>query len=91
MADLSLIGHTIDAAEGQAGANGVQGLQFSVRDSGNPCEQALGLATKQAKAHAEAIASGIGASLGAVVLAQEGGGTPVRVLTTAGGLLLAYR
>ena len=83
MTDLSLIGRTIDAAS-QAGANSVQGLQFSVRDEEPVRQQALGLATKQAKAHAQAIASGIGASLGAVVLAQEGGGTtPVRVLTTA--------
>ena len=81
MTDLSLIGRTIDAAS-QAGANSVQGLQFSVRDEEPVRQQALGLATKQAKAHAQAIASGIGASLGAVVLAQEGGGTPVRVLTT---------
>jgi uncharacterized protein YggE len=81
--DLSLIGRAIDAAS-QAGANNVQGLQFSVKDEEPVREQALGLATKQAKAHAQAIASGIGASLGAVVLAQEGGGTPtVRVLTSA--------
>ena len=80
MTDLSLIGRTIDAAS-QAGANSVQGLQFSVQDEEPVRQQALGLATKQARAHAQAIASGIGASLGAVVLAQEGGGTtPVRVL-----------
>lgn len=82
MTDLSLIGRTIDAAS-QAGANSVQGLQFSVQDEEPLREQALGLATKQAKAHAQAIASGIGASLGAVVLAQEGGGVSVRALTTA--------
>jgi uncharacterized protein YggE len=82
MTDLSLIGRTIDAAS-QAGANSVQGLQFSVQDEEPVRQQALGLATKQAKAHAQAIASGIGASLGAVVLAQEGGGVSVRTLTNA--------
>jgi uncharacterized protein YggE len=39
------------------------------------------MAAKQAKARAQAIASGIGASLGAVVFAQEGGGVTVRALT----------
>jgi uncharacterized protein YggE len=82
MTDLSLIGRTIDAAS-QAGANSVQGLQFSIQDEEPVRQQALGLATKQAKAHAQAIASGIGASLGAVVLAQEGGGVVVRSLTNA--------
>jgi hypothetical protein len=77
--DLSLIGRAIDAAS-QAGANNVQGLQFSVQDAEPPRQQALGLAAKQAKAHAQAIASALGASLGAVVLAQEGGGIPVPVL-----------
>jgi uncharacterized protein YggE len=76
MTDLSLIGRTIDAAS-QAGANNVQGLQFSIQDEEPVRQQALGLATKQAKAHAQAIASGIGASLGAVVQAQEGGAVAV--------------
>jgi len=81
MTDLSLIGRTIDAAS-QAGANSVQGLQFRVQDEETVRQQALGLATKQAKAHAQAIASGIGASLGAVVSAQEGGGVTVRAVTS---------
>jgi uncharacterized protein YggE len=81
MTDLSLIGRTIDAAS-QAGANSVQGLQFSIQDEEPVRQQALSLATKQAKAHAQAIASGIGASLGAVVAAQEGGGVSVRALAS---------
>jgi uncharacterized protein YggE len=80
MTDLSLIGRTIDAAS-QAGANNVQGLQFRIQDEEPVRQQALGMAAKQAKAHAQAIASGIGASLGAVVFAQEGGGVTVRALT----------
>jgi uncharacterized protein YggE len=80
--DLSLIGRTIDAAS-QAGANNVQGLRFGVQDEDPVRLQALGLATKQAKAHAQAIASGLGGSLGNVVLAQEGGGIAITPLTAA--------
>jgi uncharacterized protein YggE len=82
MTDLSLIGRAIDAAS-QSGANNVQGLQFSLQNDEPVREQALGLATKQAKAHAQAIASAIGGSLGAVVSVQEGGGATVRSLPVA--------
>jgi uncharacterized protein len=82
MSDLSLVGRTIDAAS-QAGANTVQGLRFTLQDEEPVRQQALGLATKQAKAHAQAIASGLGATLGAVVSAQEGGGTILPPLTNA--------
>jgi uncharacterized protein YggE len=80
--DLSLIGRVIDAAS-QAGANNVQGLRFALQDQEPSRQQALGLAAKQAKAHAQAIASGLGANLGAVVTAQEGGGVILPVLATA--------
>lgn len=82
MNDLSLIGRAIDAAS-QAGANNVQGLRFTLQNDESVREQALGLAAKQAKAHAQAIASGLGASLGAIVSAQEGGGALVRPLANA--------
>ena len=46
-------------------------------------QQALGLAAKQARAHADAIAAGLGARTGAVVSAQEGGGvSPVVIAGT---------
>jgi uncharacterized protein YggE len=82
MNDLSLIGRTIDAAS-QAGANNVQGLRFALQDQEPSRQQALVLAAKQAKAHAQAIASGLGANLGAVVSAQEGGGVILPVLAAA--------
>src|SRR5262245_56981199 len=82
MTDLSLIGRAIDAAS-QGGANNVQGLRFALQDQEPSRQQALGLAAKVAKAHAQAIASGLGASLGAVVSAQEGGGVILPVLATA--------
>ena len=80
--DLSLIGRAIDAAS-QAGANNVQGLRFALQDEEPSRQQALGLAAKQAKAHAQAIASGLGANLGAVISAQEGGGVILPVVAAA--------
>jgi uncharacterized protein YggE len=80
--DLSLIGRAIDAAS-QAGANNVQGLRFALQDEEPSRQQALGLAAKQAKAHAQAIASGLGANLGAVISAQEGGGVILPVVPAA--------
>jgi len=45
----------------------------------------LGQAAKQARAHADAIAAGLGAKTGAVVSAQEGGSvSPVVIAGTAG-------
>lgn len=84
--DLSLAGRAIDTAAG-AGATNVGGIQFTLKDSAPSRAQALRLATMQAKANAEAIASGLGKSLGAVMVAQEGSSvsvTPIDIRTTAG-------
>lgn len=69
--DLSLIGKLIDAAN-QAGANSVGGLNFGLQNPEPIEEQALGQAAKQAQAHANAIAAGLGARTGVVLSAQEG-------------------
>ena len=69
--DLSLIGRVIDAAS-QAGANTLHGLRFTLKDPEPLRAEALGLAAEQARAHAEAIASGLGRRIGAVLVAQEG-------------------
>jgi uncharacterized protein YggE len=75
--DLSIIGRLIDAANG-AGANTVGGLSFGLQDHDPAVQQALTAATKQALAHASAIASGLGGKAGAVVSAQEGSSyTPI--------------
>jgi uncharacterized protein YggE len=75
--DLSSIGKLIDAAN-QAGANNVGGLSFGLQDPEPKVQQALSAATKQAMAHAAAIATGLGSSLGPVVSAQQGSAyTPV--------------
>jgi uncharacterized protein YggE len=72
--DLSLIGRLIDTAN-QAGANSVGALSFSLQNPEPVTEQALGLAAKQAQAHANAIAAGLGAKTGVVISAQEGATT----------------
>jgi uncharacterized protein YggE len=69
--DLTIIGKLIDAAN-QAGANSVGNLSFGLQDSEPKIQQALAAATKQAMSHAGAIAAGLGATLGAVVTAQQG-------------------
>ena len=69
--DLSNIGKVIDAAS-QAGANSVQSLQFSIKDDEPVREQVLAQAAKEARSHAQAIAGGLGARIGAVLAAQEG-------------------
>jgi uncharacterized protein len=75
--DLSSTGSLIDTAN-QAGANSVGGLTFSLQNPDPLKQQALTLAAKQARAHADAIAAGLGGNTGAVVSAAEGSAyTPV--------------
>jgi uncharacterized protein len=75
--DLSSTGSLIDTAS-QAGANSVGGLTFSLQNPDPLKQQALTLAAKQARAHADAIAAGLGGNTGAVVSAAEGSAyTPV--------------
>ena len=69
--NLSLIGKLIDTGI-QAGGNRVSGLRFGLRDDQPARQQALKLATAQAKAHADAMASGLNLKAGAVVSIQEG-------------------
>jgi uncharacterized protein YggE len=69
--DLNLPGKIIDAAS-QAGANSVGSLSFGVRDPEPFIKQALTAASKQALAHAAAIAAGLGGNVGTVISASEG-------------------
>jgi uncharacterized protein len=87
--DLGSLGRLIDAANG-AGANSVGGLGFGLQDPDPHVQLALAAATKQAMAHAGAIASGLGGKVGAVVSAQEGGSyAPVVVNRDGAGAGLA--
>jgi uncharacterized protein YggE len=70
-ADLTLAGRIIDAAV-QAGANNISSLRFGLKDPDPARREALRLATQQARSHAEAIAQGLNARLGAVLAASEG-------------------
>jgi len=69
--DLSVVGKVIDAAV-QAGATNIGSLRFALRDPEPLRALALAAAAKQAKAHADAIASGLGANTGSVITAEEG-------------------
>jgi uncharacterized protein YggE len=87
--DLSIIGKLIDAANA-AGANTVGSLNFGLQDSEPLVQQALAQATKQALAHATAIASGLGGKIASVISAQEGSSySPVLALTGALGAAAA--
>lgn len=82
LSDLNAIGRVIDTAV-QAGATNVSGIRFTLRDPAPARAQALRLATMQAKSHAEAIASGLGMRLGAVLQAAEGGAVRIVPLVDA--------
>ena len=68
---ISLAGPVIDTSA-QSGATTISGLSFSLRDSELQRLQALKMATQQARAHADAMASAAGRTLGAVSFLQEG-------------------
>lgn len=76
--DLSLPGPLIDAASG-SGATNVNGLTFGLQNPDPTKQQALTAATKQALAHAGAIATGLGKVVGTVVSAQEASSSTVVV------------
>lgn len=68
--DTANAGRVIDAATA-AGANSVGGITFGVRDAVPLRQQALRLATQQARSNAEAIANGMSGRLGNVISAAE--------------------
>jgi len=65
------VGPLIDAAN-QAGANNISGPYYGLQNPDPEVQLALAAASKQALAHAAAIASGLGAKTGAIISAQEG-------------------
>jgi len=69
--NLATVGSLIDTAS-QAGGTNVSGINFGLQNPDPVVQQALGLAAKQAMAHAGAIAGGLGARAGAVISAQQG-------------------
>jgi uncharacterized protein len=81
--DLTLAGRTIDTAV-QAGATSIGGLSFQLKDSAPVRNQALREATQQARSRAEAIATGLGMRVGAIVMAAEGSTSAVIPYTVDG-------
>jgi len=71
--DLAKIGATIDAGI-RGGANRVDSFQLMLKDDSAARAQALKAAGQKARADAEAIASGLGVRVGAVLSADEGYG-----------------
>jgi uncharacterized protein YggE len=83
--DLSTIGNLIDTAN-QAGANSVSGITFGLQNPDPVKQQALTAAAKQARAHADAIAAGLGGKSGPVVSAVEASSyTPIYAGGVAAG------
>lgn len=81
--DLTIVGKVIDTATA-AGANNIQSLQFGLKDDQPARKQALQSASQQARAHADAMAAGLGAHTGAVLAVEEMGAsniTPVLAAT----------
>ena len=76
---LDQVGVLIDAAT-KAGANSVEGISFVLRDDSAKRGDALGIATKQALAKAEAIAASLGGRIVRVVETVEGGSTPTPIV-----------
>lgn len=86
ISDLNMAGRAVDTAAGN-GATSIGGIRFTLKDANPSRMQALRLATIQARQNAEAIASGLGKSLGNVVIAQDSYAvsvTPVDVRLGAG-------
>lgn len=67
---ISGAGAVIDTAASN-GATTIGALQFSLKDPDPQRQQALGLATMQAKRHADAMAAGAGHSTGDIISLQE--------------------
>ncbi len=84
LSDVSMAGPVLDTAT-QAGATTVGGLRFALKDSEPARLQALRLATLQAKSHADAMANGLGAKVGAVVSVEEGAQVRVPLFIAAPG------
>jgi uncharacterized protein YggE len=76
--DLEKIGGVIDAAA-QAGANHVQGIQFTLRDQDAARAQALREAAVRARAQADVLAAALGVKVVRVLSAEENslGFTPI--------------
>lgn len=76
--DLKKLGEVLDAA-GASGATSMAGLRFDLKNRVAVEREALTLAVQEAMDRAKAIATGAGATLGAVVRIDEQGDSPMPV------------
>lgn len=72
ISDMEQVGPVLDAGL-TAGANRVDGIQFSLEDDAALRREALGQAVAEARAKAQTIADALGVALGPVHGVQEGG------------------
>ncbi|MBV8846168.1 MAG: SIMPL domain-containing protein [Bryobacterales bacterium] len=70
LSSVTTVGSVIDTAV-QAGATSVGGVRFSLKDPEPSRSQALQQAATTAKAHANAMATALGRTVGTIVLIQE--------------------
>jgi uncharacterized protein YggE len=70
--DLARLGPIIDAAVG-AGANNIEGIEFTLTNEAPHRMEALRQASREARAKAEAITQALGVHLGSLIEATEGG------------------
>ncbi|MEO6333504.1 MAG: SIMPL domain-containing protein [Pyrinomonadaceae bacterium] len=80
---LDRVGQIIDTAT-SAGANSVEGIQFTIGEASPAKGEALALATKQAMAKAEAVARSLNGTIVRVVQTIEGG-VPAQIVDAAYG------
>jgi uncharacterized protein len=82
--DLAKIGSVIDSAT-RAGANQVQGIQFTLRDQDSVRAEALRQAVLKARADADALAAALGLKVVRVLSVEESGPhvAPVRMFARA--------
>jgi uncharacterized protein len=73
ISNLNIVGKVVDAAARTGGANQISGLRFLLTNADAATQAALSAAAKQARSHAESIASGLGGRIGSVLAASEGG------------------
>lgn len=83
--DLTKVGDLIQVAMG-AGANKLNGVSFSIKDTDKLLDQALDLAVEDAKAKAERVAGKLGAKIVGVynITVMDSGRSPVRYDSYAG-------
>jgi len=86
--DLGALSKIIDAVS-QAGANNIQGPQFTLKNDAPVRAQALRQAVEQARMNAEAMAGAMGMKLGKVILVEQGTPEIIRPLARAAPAALA--